>query len=100
MKLRPARAVRYILSQSWARYSVKKPKKNYIKSLPHTSLTVFNMGVNKPNFDLLLQLQSDQHVQLRSNSLESARLNANKHLETMLVNNYYLSLLPYPHNVI
>jgi hypothetical protein len=44
-KLRPARSVRSILSQPWARYSVKKPKKNYVKSLPHTSLTVFNMGV-------------------------------------------------------
>lgn len=100
MKLRPARSVRGILSQSWSRYSVKKPKKNYVKSLPHTSLTIFNMGVNRPNYDLLLTLESEQHVQLRSNSLEAARLVANKHLERELVNNYYLSLLPFPHNVI
>lgn len=100
MKLRPARSVRSILSQPWARYSVKKPKKNYVKSLPHTSLTIFNMGQNRPNYDLLLTLESEQHVQLRSNSLEAARLVANKHLERELVNNYYFSLLPFPHNVI
>ena len=100
MKLRPARSVRSILSQPWARYSVKKPKKNYIKSLPHTSLTIFNMGTNKPNYDLLLTLISNQHVQLRSNALESARLVANKHLERELLTNYHLALLPFPHNVI
>ncbi len=99
-KLRPARSVRSILSQPWARYSVKKPKKNYVKSLPHTSLTIFNMGQIKPNYDLMLTLHSDQHVQLRSNSLEAARLVANKYLETELLNNYRLELLPFPHNVI
>ena len=47
-KLRPARSVRGIHSQAWARYSVKKPKKNYVKSLPHTSLMIFNMGMDRP----------------------------------------------------
>ena len=99
-KLRPARSVRSILSQPWARYSVKKPKKNYVKSLPHTSLSIFNMGMEKPTYDLLLTLESNQDVQLRSNALEAARLVANKHLESELLNNYRFSLLPYPHNVI
>ena len=100
MKLRPARSVRGIHSQAWARYSVKKPKKNYIKALPHTSLLIFNMGIDKPAYDLTMALVSDQDVQLRSNSLEAARQNANKHLERNLLTNYYLRLLPYPHNVI
>lgn len=100
MKLRPARSVRYILSQPWARYSVKKPKKNYIKSLPHTSLMIFNMGMNRPTYDLLLTLDSEQAVQLRSNALEAARQVANKHLERELVNNYYFTVVTYPHNVI
>ncbi|MHB1830540.1 MAG: 50S ribosomal protein L16 [Candidatus Micrarchaeaceae archaeon] len=99
-KLRPARSVRNILSQSWSRYSVRKPKKNYIKSLPHTNLMVFNMGMDKPNYDLLLTLNSDQNVQLRSNALEAARQVANKHLERELVNNFYFTVLTYPHNVI
>ena len=100
MKLRPARSVRGIHSQAWARYSVKKPRKNYIKALPHTSLLVFKMGANKPTYDLLLTLVSDQQVQLRSNALEAARQVANKYLERELIANYFLKLLPYPHNVI
>ena len=100
MKLRPARSVRGIRSQAWARYSVKKPRKNYIKALPHTSLLVFKMGVNKPTYDLLLTLVSDQQVQLRSNALEAARQVANKYLERELIANYFLKLLPYPHNVV
>ena len=100
MKLRPARSVRSIMSQPWARYSVKKPRKNYIKALPHTSLLVFNMGTDKPSYDLQLTLSSKQDVQLRSNSLEAARQVANKYLERILINNYYLKVLPYPHSVI
>lgn len=100
MKLRPSRAVRSIHSQAWARYSIKKPRKNYIKALPHTSLLVFKMGNEKPSHNLMMQLISDQYVQIRSNSLESARQNANKHLERILLSNYYLRLLVYPHSVI
>ena len=99
-KLRPARSVRGIHSQAWARYSVKKPKKNYVKSLPHTSLMIFNMGMDRPTYDTLYTLNSDQNVQLRSNSLEASRQVANKHLERELVNNYYFTVVTYPHNVI
>jgi large subunit ribosomal protein L10e len=99
-KLRPARSVRGIHSQAWARYSVKKPKKNYVKSLPHTSLMIFNMGMNRPTYDTVYTLSSDQDVQLRSNALEAARQVANKHLERELINNYHFTLLTYPHNVI
>ncbi|MDE1824696.1 MAG: 50S ribosomal protein L16 [Candidatus Micrarchaeota archaeon] len=100
MKLRPARSVREIRSQAWARYSVKKPKKNYIKALPHTSLLIFNMGMDKDTYDLKLTLDSRQYVQLRSNALESARQVANKFLEKSLATNYYFKILTYPHNVI
>ncbi|MDE1861116.1 MAG: 50S ribosomal protein L16 [Candidatus Micrarchaeota archaeon] len=100
MKLRPARAVRSIHSQAWARYSIKKPRKNYIKALPHTSLLIFRMGVDKPSHTVRMSLVSDQYVQIRSNSLEAARQVANKHLERELINNYYFMLLPHPHSVI
>ena len=100
MKLRPARTMRYITSQAWSRYSVKKPKKNFIKALPHTSLLIFRMGVNKPDYDTLLTLNSNQYVQVRSNSLEAARQTANKYLEKELPNNYFFRVVTYPHQVI
>ena len=62
-RLRPARTFRYIFSQAWARYSQKKPRKNYIRAKPHTSLLVFNMGVDKPDFDTVLTLTTKQAIQ-------------------------------------
>jgi large subunit ribosomal protein L10e len=92
--------MRYITSQSWSRYSVKKPRKNFIKALPHTSLLIFRMGVNKPDYDTILTLNSDQYVQVRSNSLEAARQTANKYLERELPGNYFFRVVTYPHQVI
>ncbi|MCL5238859.1 MAG: 50S ribosomal protein L16 [Candidatus Marsarchaeota archaeon] len=100
MKLRPGRTVRKINSQAWARYSVKKPKKNYIKALPRTSLLVFNMGVNKPGYGLGITLKARQNVQLRSNAINSARLAANMYLEREIPGEYYLRIVPFPHNVV
>lgn len=100
MKLRPARTMRYITSQAWSRYSVKRPKKNFIKALPHTSLIVFRMGTNKPEYDTILTLKADHYIQVRSNSLEAARQTANKHLESQLPNNYFFRVVTYPHQVI
>lgn len=100
MKLRPARTMRGLHSQPWSRYSVKKPRKNYIKALPHTSLLIFRMGARKPDHDLALELNSNQDVMLRSNALEAARLVANKLLERELLNDYFFRVVTYPHSVI
>ena len=100
MKLRPGRCVRKVNSQAWGRYSVKKPKKNYIKALPRTSLLIFNMGVVKPDYDLSLTLNSKQNVQIRSNSLEAARQSANKYLEKEIPGAYFMRVVPFPHNVV
>lgn len=100
MKLRPGRCVRKINSQAWSRYSLKKPRKNYIKALPRTSLLIFNMGTRGKAFDLVFKLCAKQDVQLRSNSLEAARQAANKYLERELANEYFMRMITYPHNVI
>jgi len=100
MKLRPGRSVRKINSQAWSRYSIRKPRKNYIKALPRTNLLVFNMGVKKSDYDIMLVLKSKQDVQLRSNALEAARLAANKHLEREISGDYSMNVVPFPHNVI
>lgn len=87
-------------SQAWARYSLKKPKKNYVRALPHTSLLVFNMGVRNDAYDIEATLCAEQPIQLRSNALESARQSTNKYLETSIPNGYAFKVLVYPHNVI
>jgi large subunit ribosomal protein L10e len=88
-------------SQAWARYSVKKPRKNYIRALPHTALQAFNMGTISDKYDLTLSLTTEMPLQIRSNALEAARRVANQYLETSItVANYSLKLLVFPHNVI
>ena len=100
MRIRPARTTRKLNSQAWARYSIKKPRKNYIKALPHTSLLIFRMGTDRPDYDIRLLLTSEQDVQLRSNALEAARQAANKYLEREIPNGYFLRVITYPHNVL
>lgn len=99
-RIRPARTFRKLHSQAWARYSLKKPRKNYIRALPHTSLLVFNMGVIKDTYDLDATLNTTEPVQIRSNALESARQAINKYLETAMPQGYSFKVLVYPHSVI
>jgi len=99
-RLRPAKTLRNLTSQPWARYSLRKPRKNYVRAMPHTSLIVFNMGVRKDTYDLDLTLRPEQSMQLRSNALESARQLVNKHLETDIPMDYMFKVLVYPHSVI
>jgi large subunit ribosomal protein L10e len=99
-RIRPARTMRTPNSMAWSRYSLKKPKKNYVRAMPRTSLIVFNMGNAKGHYDLELTLRPEQPIQLRSNALESARQVANKHLERELAAEYMFKVLVYPHNVI
>ena len=98
-RLRPARTCRTPNSQSWSRYSLKKPRKNFVRAMPHKSIMVFNMGTNK-EYDMKMQLCTKEDIQIRSNSLESARQTANRYLESKLPENYMFKVLVYPHNVI
>jgi len=99
-RLRPARTMNRPNSQAWSRYSLKKPRKNYVRALPHTSLLVFNMGVRKETYDLEITLRPETLIQLRSNALESARQTANKYMETNIPQEFQFKVMVYPHNVI
>ncbi|MDE1856450.1 MAG: 50S ribosomal protein L16 [Candidatus Micrarchaeota archaeon] len=99
-RLRPARTMRTPNSQAWARYSLRRPKKNYVRAMPSKKLLIFNMGKRKPDYDLTVTLNAKQPIQLRANSLEAARMVANKYMETNVPENYFFKVLVYPHNVI
>jgi len=100
-RIRPARTMRTPNSMAWSRYSLKKPKKNYVRAMPRTSLIVFNMGNAKGAYNMEMTLRPETPIQLRSNALESARQVANKHLERELTAaEYMFKVLVYPHNVI
>lgn len=100
MGLRPAKTCRTLEKTAWARYSKKKPRKSFVKALPHLSLLVYEMGNRKQPFDYTYELVADYDVQLRDNSLEAARQAANKYLEKTIPNMYFFKVRVFPHNVI
>lgn len=100
MGLRPAKTIRDPDKVAWTRYSRSKPRRSYIKAMPHKDLHQFRMGTDRPDYDLVMHLRAEEAVILRDNAIESARLTANKHLENNMAGNYFLVVRVYPHHVI
>ena len=100
MGLSPAHTCRTLDKVPWTRYSKRKPSKNYIKAMPHSTVQIFVMGNPKKTYDLRIDLVAQEDVQIRDCSLESARQTVNKYIETRLPGAYLLKVLVYPHNVI
>jgi len=100
MGIRPGRAIRQPDKVAWTRYSKSKPKKSYIKAMPHADLHQFRMGVMKPDFDCVMTLRCDEAIILRDNAIESARQSSNKYLEKSIAGAYYLQVMVYPHHII
>ncbi len=99
MGLRPARTVREVKGQPWARTSRKKPRKSFVKGAPNSRVRQFNMGADR-YYEIQVDLVCESPIYLRDNALEAARQAINKHLEKNLLENYFLQVLKYPHLVI
>ena len=100
MGLRPAKTYRDAKKVSWARYSRRRPRKSFVKSMPHNALSQFVMGNSKANYEAVAELVAGKKVLIRDNALESSRQAVNKYLEKSLPNNYCFRVLVFPHNVI
>jgi len=100
MGLRPARTFRDANKVAWARFSRKKPRKSFVKSMPHNALLIYNMGNQKGNYEILSELVADEKILVRDNAIESARQAVNKLLEKKLPGSYFFKVLVFPHNVI
>ncbi len=100
MGIRPARAIRDADKVAWTRFSRRKPKKSFIKAMPHADLHQFRMGVQKPDYDLVMNLRCEGDLILRDNAIESARQSSNKHLEKTILGAYYFIVRVYPHHIV
>ncbi len=100
MGLRPGRTMRDTLKPSWTRHSRSKPRKSYIKAMPHQDITQFRMGTIKPDYNVTFRLISQQDIQIRDNALESSRQAVNKYLEKVMLGNFYFVVRVFPHQVI
>lgn len=100
MALRPAKCYKK-LERPYTRQSKKKPRRSYIKGVPASKITKFELGNKKKKFLSKIALVSKKDAQIRSNALEAARIAANKILsEEIGTENYLFKILIVPYHVL
>jgi len=73
----------------------------YIHGPPQPKISKFFMGETKAKFEYTVSLVSLNHIQVRHNALEAARISANKVLfDSLGETGYALSVRVYPHIVL
>ena len=88
-----AKNYRHVKGQAYTR-------KDFVKGFPPPKITRFTMGDTRATFEYEAQLIALEKAQIRHNSLEAARIAANRVLMDKLVNNYFLQVRPYPHAIL
>ena len=80
----------------------KYKKKNFIRTIPPHKIARFEMGNKEKlvNATHLVKMVSEGSLQIRSNSLESARLIVNRNFEAKTGTNYFLRLNVFPHHAL
>lgn len=97
--LRKGRCYRGI-ERSYTRKSKFKAK-GFIKAIPQSKIVKFNLGDTKKDFPCKIDLISRDDVQIRHNSLESARLIVNRRLMKQLgPKGFNMIIRVYPHHVL
>ncbi|MCD6381463.1 MAG: 50S ribosomal protein L16 [Candidatus Aenigmarchaeota archaeon] len=96
-KLRPGRCYRK-LRRPYTRQSKRNPRKGYVKGVPGSRISQFEMGTKK-DYDVTLYLVSDQTLQIRHNALEAARMAVVKTVEKA-TKEFFIKLRVYPHHVL
>ncbi|MCX8166787.1 MAG: 50S ribosomal protein L16 [Candidatus Micrarchaeota archaeon] len=100
MGRRPARTVRDMDKVAYTRFSRNKPRKSYIKAMPHRHLHIFDMGKKDGNFNTKFDIVAEKDVIIRDCAVEAARVAINKVLEKALPEKYFFKVLKYPFHVI
>ncbi len=76
-------------------------RRKYMGGIPGSKIVKFTMGNTSKKFPVRVELINLEHGQIRNNSLESARIAANRQLELQLGKDlYYMKVVPFPHIVL
>jgi large subunit ribosomal protein L10e len=79
-------------------------RREYITGIPGSKIAQHNMGdltADPEDYEVQISLRSEETLQIRHGSLESARLSANRHLLKELgEGNYKMVLRKFPHQVL
>ncbi len=88
------------LERPYTRYS-KFKNRCFVKSRPVCKVVRFDMGKEDGDYDYAVDLVSRQGLQIRDNSLESARQTGNRQLEEVFgKEGYQLRVKKYPHHIL
>ena len=94
MARKPGSMYRYIRGQATTR-------KEYMGGIPASRIAQFDMGNRTGKFPIQVSLLANEKCQLRHNSLEAARISANRTLEKAAgTTNYRLVIRVFPHVVL
>ncbi|MBS3167686.1 50S ribosomal protein L16 [Candidatus Woesearchaeota archaeon] len=74
--------------------------KGYIKTIPNHKISRFEMGTKKEDYQYKVNLVSKSTLQIRQNSIESARMVVNRRLQKLLGADYFLMIHIFPHHAL
>jgi len=81
--------------------AIKVHKRNYIGAVPGVKIRQFNMGNPLKDFDYVLDLTSEEEMQVRDNAIESVRTTVNRYLNRKLgKDGYYIKIRIYPFHIL
>jgi large subunit ribosomal protein L10e len=75
-------------------------RKEYMGGIPGSKIVKFTMGNSNREFTHTVELRNLKAGQIRHNALESARIAANRTLEPLGRENFFLKIVPFPHQVL
>jgi large subunit ribosomal protein L10e len=76
-------------------------RRKFMGGIPGSKIVKFTMGNTGRKFPMRVELINLMHGQIRNNSLESARIAANRQLELQLGHDLYaMKVVPFPHIVL
>ncbi len=75
-------------------------RRKYMGGIPGSKIVKFTMGNPARDFPYTVELVNLKDGQIRHNALESARIAANRTLEPLGRENFFLKIIPYPHQVL
>ena len=76
-------------------------RRKFMGGVPGSKIVKFTMGNTSKKFPVRVELINLVHGQIRNNSLESARIAANRQLELLLGHDLYaMKVVPFPHIVL
>lgn len=101
MGLRPGHCYRSLKDRPYTRVAVTVHGKNYVGATPGLRIKQFNMGNPQKDYTHILDLCSEESLQIRDNAMESARITINRYLvKKMGKENYFMRIRVYPFQIL